>query len=309
MVVKVNPEFGIELALVVPYAYYLHAQGKLDKVVTSKGMKPFYYFCDNVEERYDYRTIDNSAAGLDELPNNWIHGIDSMGKPGVLDYREWETPPYRDHYKNNEYTFNGKIVFITNKYNIEKGHKPYGYFNIKCLYDMFVYLTSIGYTVIYKRPLNTEFVVDQHELRTSISNMNILSDVEGIGVLSDRDLPKYFNDVYLFDDLVDKYSYNETQMKIMANTDYFISQSGGNTILSCMWDRPVITYLTQGKELRPNYFSKDSYFQKLSNQKCFPVYDVIEEINSSSHDHKLNKTGKNNYDGLLKTIKEMIIGV
>ena len=46
MIIKSNPEFGIELALVVPYAYWLHTQGKLDKVITSKGMKPFYYFCD-----------------------------------------------------------------------------------------------------------------------------------------------------------------------------------------------------------------------------------------------------------------------
>ena len=40
MVVKANPEFGVELALVVPYAYHLHTQGKLDTVITSKGMKP-----------------------------------------------------------------------------------------------------------------------------------------------------------------------------------------------------------------------------------------------------------------------------
>ena len=57
MIIKSNPEFGIELALVVPYAYWLHTQGKLDKVITSKGMKPFYYFCDDVEESFNYRTI------------------------------------------------------------------------------------------------------------------------------------------------------------------------------------------------------------------------------------------------------------
>ena len=48
--VDVHPEFGIELALALPYAYWLHTQGKLKKVITSKGMKPFYYFTDNVEE-------------------------------------------------------------------------------------------------------------------------------------------------------------------------------------------------------------------------------------------------------------------
>ena len=85
----------------IPYAYYLHAQGKLDTVITSRGMKPFYYFCDDVREEYQSRTINNEAAGLNRLPNNWIHGIDSMGKPGVLDYREWISPPYKDYYKNS----------------------------------------------------------------------------------------------------------------------------------------------------------------------------------------------------------------
>jgi len=306
MVIKTNPEFGIELALSVPYAYYLHTQGKLDTVITSKGMKPFYYFCEDVREDFNDRTIDNSAAGLDELPNNWIHGFDSMNQPGVLNYDEWMTPPYRDYYKNDEYKFGGKVVFVTNKYNIEHGHEPYGYFDIKCLYDIFTYLTSVGYDVIYKRPLNTEFVVDQNEMRSAMSDMHIVADVEGIGLISDRDLPKYFDKVYLFDDLINNYSYNETQMKIMANTDYFISQSGGNTILSCMWDRPVITYLTQGKELRPNYFGKNSYFQKLSNQKCIPIYDVIGKINSTTYNHYVNDTGKNDYSGLIEKIKEEI---
>ena len=64
MIVDCNPEFGIELALALPYAYWLHEQGKLEKVITSKGMKPFYYFCDDVEEKYEYRTIDNGASAI-----------------------------------------------------------------------------------------------------------------------------------------------------------------------------------------------------------------------------------------------------
>ena len=34
MIVDCNPEFGIELALALPYAYWLHKQGKLEKVIT-----------------------------------------------------------------------------------------------------------------------------------------------------------------------------------------------------------------------------------------------------------------------------------
>ena len=74
MIIDCNPEFGVELILSVPYAYWLHEQGKLEKVITSKGMKPFYYFCDNVEEKYNYRTIDNNEAKTIKLPNDWVFG-------------------------------------------------------------------------------------------------------------------------------------------------------------------------------------------------------------------------------------------
>ena len=59
MVIDLHPEFGLELVLGIPYAYWLHERGELEGIRTVKGMKPFYYFCDNVEEVYDYRTIDN----------------------------------------------------------------------------------------------------------------------------------------------------------------------------------------------------------------------------------------------------------
>ena len=42
MIVDTHPELGIELVLSVPYAYWLHLQGELKTVITSKGMRPFY---------------------------------------------------------------------------------------------------------------------------------------------------------------------------------------------------------------------------------------------------------------------------
>ena len=133
MIVKTNPEFGIELALTVPYAYWLHKNNQLEEVVTSKGMSPFYYFADKVTEEFTYRTIDNAAAGLNSLPNNWIHGINSLEEPGVLDYSKWEVPSYAKYYKNNDYKFNRPTIFINNKFNLEHGEKPFGFFDIKCL--------------------------------------------------------------------------------------------------------------------------------------------------------------------------------
>ena len=95
MIIKTNPEFGVELVLTTPYAY--HNRDKVETIITSKGMKPFYYWCDDVREEFDNRTIDNKEAGLDELPNNWIHGVNPLEEPAVLDYSEWEVPPYREH--------------------------------------------------------------------------------------------------------------------------------------------------------------------------------------------------------------------
>ena len=306
MIVKANPEFGIELALVVPYAYHLHTQGKLDTVITSRGMKPFYYFCDDVREEFSSRTIDNSFAGLDELPNNWIHGVNPLEEPAVLNYDEWTPPPYREHYGLDT---GKKSVFITNKFNLEHGEEPFGFFDIQCLYDMFTYITSCGYEVIYKRATNQEeeFTIDENEMNSIHQGYHsITANVEGIGVISDRDLPKYMDNVTLFDDLVGKYDYNTTQLNVMANCEHFISVCGGNSILSSYFGGTMISYIHKGKELRPNYFGEESYFRKLSNAKIVPVYDVIGKVNTETYDHEVNTTGKQDYTGLMETIKNEI---
>ena len=328
MVIKTNPEFGIELVLTIPYAYYLHTQGKLEQVITSKGMKPFYYFCDNVIDELEYRSIDNEHAGLNSLPNNWIHhnaekvfgteysnlSKDDQAKAnGYLDYSEWKCPPYRDHFKDDSLKLDKPTIFVSNKYNIEHGEMPHGYYDIMCLYEIFTYLTEKGYSVIYKRATNKEgFTIDQNEWQTLNSNLNkgIIADVDGIGPITDHLLTKYFKDVYLVDDLIGDNDYNETQLKLMANSSGFISVCGGNSVLSSCFEAPVITYVHKGKELRPQYFDENSYFRKLSGADIYPVFDIITKINDIDklkewgyQDDQFNYSGTNDYTTLLNTIK------
>ena len=95
--IRTNCEFASELICVIPYAYWLHQNNKLEKVITSKGMKPFYYFCDDVEERYEYRTVDNKAANMDSLPNGWIYGSkdnELLGFVKSISYSVDQTSPY-----------------------------------------------------------------------------------------------------------------------------------------------------------------------------------------------------------------------
>ena len=83
-------------------------------------------------------------------------------------------------------------------------HESVGYFDIKCLYEIFNYLTDKGYTVIYKRPKNTEFPLDQNEMVTLHNKETLSFDVDGIGNISDYNLTKWYDDVILFDDIVEK---------------------------------------------------------------------------------------------------------
>tara|TARA_R100000152_G_C6780265_1_gene212817 strand:+ start:3508 stop:4491 length:984 start_codon:yes stop_codon:yes gene_type:complete len=262
-VVSINPEFGVELTLALPYIYWLHQNNQLEKVITSKDMKPFYYFSDDVEERFEYRTIDNGAAGMDEIPNNWIYGMKNNAELykdewehwksfndvekgcGILDYRKWELPNYTEHYKNDEIVFDKPIVVISNRYNWEHGSPPLTFFDIGCLYNLFNYLTESGYTVIYKRPDNTEFPLDQNEINTKASNVKLTANVEGIGLINDYQLTNYYEDVHLMDDVRKKYphySYNEFQVRLFANTNSFICMGGGSTLLACLFQKPTIGF-------------------------------------------------------------------
>ena len=183
--IKTNCEFASELICVIPYAYWLHQNNQLEKVITSKGMKPFYYFCDNVEEIFEYRTFDMNQNGLNEVPNNWVHHnaeavfgktYDKMTEKeqteanGVLDYSQWTPPPYKNHFGFwDEFIDLKPYVVVNNNYNIEFGNditESRRYFDLQTLSSIFYYFHERDYNVIYKRPDNTEFAPDQNEMAT-----------------------------------------------------------------------------------------------------------------------------------------------
>ena len=317
MIVDCNPEFGIELVLSVPYAYWLHEQGKLDKVITSKGMKPFYYFCDNVEEKYNHRTIDNSMAGLDSLPNNWIYGDKKNAELykdewenwesfrnvergcGILNYKEWKMPDFKSQYKNDKFKFKKPFVVVANRYNWEHGKPPVGYFDIKCLYDMFNYLTESGYIVIYKRPNNTEFPIDQNEMNT-VHNQEVLrAHVDGVGMMTDFDLTEHYEDVILFDKIKEQnvdITYNELQLNLFTNSKGFIGISGGSTLLLNLFQKPTITYLYNSSDLRDKFWEDENgnvnikNYYYMMNPKTIPFIDRdCEEMRNHNNERFLTK--------------------
>jgi hypothetical protein len=310
MIINLNPEFGYELVCAAPYAYWLKKQGEYVKVVTSKGMKPFYWFCDEVEEKYTFRSVDNSSNGVQNLPNNWIHhnSLAIFGKDysllteeeqwranGWLDYSQWIAPPYAERYYRKDTPNLSNYIIISNRFNLEHGHTPIGYFDIKSLYTMFNLLTKKGYNIIYKRPNNTEFVTDCNELQ----NRDISANVEGEGIITDYQLTEYFENVYLFDDIVKQVggTYNEAQLTIYSSAQGFISMGGGSSILCSYFNKPVIIYVNTSKDIRPGYFEGESYFNKLSKAKVIPVVDTLDDI---------IKRGYRDYSKIFESISEAL---
>ena len=315
MIIDVKPEFGYEIACSIPYAYWLHKQGELEKVITCKGMKPFYYFCEDVEERYDVRLVNNSTNGVQNLPNCWIHHNTHVffeGKTygeltdkekekvnGVLDYSKWISPPIKEKYRDKDFNFGDKTIIISNKISMEHGQPPLAFFDVKTLYDMFNYLSENGYTIIYKRPQMDEFVIDENEYKGLLNNYTIASEVDGHGLIDDFQLTEYYDNVLLLDDIVknnNQYTYNEVQLKVFSNVDNFISIAGGNSIFCSLFGGNQFTYVTTSNELRPGYFDGDSYTKRLGGAEIYPVIDPETVI---------KERGYNDYESLMNKIKEV----
>ena len=78
-------EFGYEIIMVLPYVYYLHKQNVPLKVLTSRGMKSFYFFLkeDEYEEKYQKRTwVEPHLLNvpLNDRKVNQINSIDEAAE-------------------------------------------------------------------------------------------------------------------------------------------------------------------------------------------------------------------------------------
>tara|TARA_R100000030_G_scaffold23618_1_gene17014 strand:+ start:179 stop:1114 length:936 start_codon:yes stop_codon:yes gene_type:complete len=302
--IEMTAEFASDVVLGIPYAYWLHKQGKLGKLKVCKGMKPFYYFADDVEEVFNERSLDNSV-GLKDVPNKWLHNSEAGDRRnGVIDYSEWECPPFREHYKNNIFDDLKPFVVVNNIFNIEPGDggfRPYRYFDIKNLCEIFSYLINKGYNVVYKRPDNSEFTLDQNEEFTNRHDVTskLKGEIDGHGLVNDWELCGLIENVHLINDLVDKHNmdYSTFNLKLFAETEGFVTINGGGSQFCACFGKPMVIYTTKGPELRPGYLEQDdSYIKMLSKADIYPVFDFWEE-------HE--KNGGRNYDLLNKTIAKV----
>ena len=150
-------EFGYELQLLIPYAYYLHKNNLLEKTTSCKFTNELYYFSKNHEQLHNLRI---SVMEIKNIPNPCPHVEE-------LNYDKYIPPPYKLIYKNDFFVYDKPLLIIHNKFNDEWGMGPINFIDVDTLAKIFNLLNN-KYTIIYIRPKSNYICED----RSSIKDLN-----------------------------------------------------------------------------------------------------------------------------------------
>lgn len=252
-----NIEFGYELLSVIPHAYWLHKNKKLRSTRSGNDTKALYYFSPFHEINPAKRDWSNTAKV--KYPNIWIH------KP-YFDWSQSEIPPYKEHYANKEYKWNKETVVICNRHNEEWGRKPLNYFSLTALEKMFRMLQDL-YQVVY----------------INVDGYKELYDNAAPMPLGDFDLLKKFPKVINFHDLCKGKSFNETQLKVFANCEKYVTMNGGHAILASFFggENIIMSKYDQvhAREITENVNSFYTFYHEFSGQRCVHARNETELLN------------------------------
>ena len=259
-----NIEFGYELISVIPYANYLASKGLLEKTISGNDTDCLYYFSPKHEINKETRSWFNTSKV--STPNINIH-------KHTLDKSQFLAPNYKEHFANDMFKFDKEIVVICNRHNTEWSTKPINFFDLETLKALFELLQD-KYQVIY----------------INVEGRPELYDNAPPETLGDFDLLKQYPKVINIHDLhsVNKYSFNELQLRIFANCSKYITLNGGHAILSSYFGGENFIMSKYGKpctkEITENVNSYYRWYNEFWNQRCIHVSNeelLIERVKDS----------------------------
>ena len=221
---RYNGEFGYELISVIPFAFWLHKQGKLNKSYSAVDTQCLYFFSKNHQEVYQHRQY--------VIPK--MFPIDNIHRRFLNTFIMWSPPDYKTHFSNTRFIYDKPLCIICNKYNSEWGFRPITFLSIDVLASLFKQLTPY-YQVIYCRPISTEISDDNSKIY-DLKEHNWIKE--------------NYPDVLLIQDIHSQnpdLSFNELQLMLFANANYFISTQGGYSILCSYFKGINIIYGAKSK--------------------------------------------------------------
>ncbi len=246
-------EFAFELLAVLPYAYWLHRQGKLEFTVSSLDTRCLYYFSQNHHEQpepRDYVPITEYPVGR---PGTIRY--DRKAFPSSLDDRRWLPPPYGEVFRNDRFQFGRETCIVCNKTSDER-YLRRG-FAVNSM-DNQLLLSVVGklrarYQVIYNRPRASDIVNDHQSIRET-------GDIEAVkraypDVLTVQELHARSPDL----------SFNELQLRLFANCQRFVSVLGGPSYLASYFGGTNVVLARRGWEVACGAF--ENWFDRFSGAR------------------------------------------
>lgn len=243
-------EFGPELQLVTPYAYYLHKQGLLGRTAGARDTKCLYYFSPDHEEKYDKRFFRSPREAMRSvLPNPDEH-------VARLDTSKWTPPPYKTQYANDRFRWTKEPLVIMNKFCTEWKMRTYNYIDVPAL-ERLIRMLRDRFQIVYCRPGAGDIVNDGNRVR-DLGDFKLLTRYPEVVTI--QDLKRANPDL----------SFNTLQMMVFANCGKFISVQGGNSVLASYFGGVNIIYARRGLELEAGDYH---HFSLYSGARICPCLD------------------------------------
>jgi hypothetical protein len=262
-------EFAFEMFAVIPYAHWLHEQGRLEYTVSTADTRSLYYFSPNHIER----DVARRWVPVTEYPaarvGNRVHVEELDGMPRVLDRARWSPPRYGEVFRDERFEWEKPPVVICNKASDERylgDGFAVNYLDNDLLVSVVDLLTD-EHTVIYDRPRASDIVTDHADHREPGDIDALLAahpEVVTIQALAKRH---------------PELTFNELQLRVFASCSRFVSVLGGGSYLASYFGGVNIVYAKRGLEVDLDAF--DNWFHHLSGARVVPVKsadDLLEAV-------------------------------
>lgn len=250
-------EFAFELFAVIPYAYWLHRQGRLEFTVSTPDTRCLYWFSPNHVERpvaRRYVPITEYPVGV---PGRWRYDASSFPEWPATD--RWAPPLYRDVYRDERFRFDKPTCVVCNKATPEhyRWHRALtNHLPTEVLLELIDELRP-RYQVVYNRPRAADIVNDHQAIRET-------GDLEAIA--------RAFPDVLTIQSLKARHpglSTNELQLRLYAGCERFVSVLGGSSYLASWFGGVNVVYAKRGWEVDCGAY--DRWFDRFSGARVVAV--------------------------------------
>jgi len=246
-------EFAFELLAVVPYAYWLHSQGRLDFTVSSLDTRCLYYFSPRHEEvpgPRRYVPVTDYPAGE---PGRLRY--DRLGWPEALDTSRWLPPPYAGVYRDDRFAWSHEPCIVCNKASDERYLRRGVHVNAIPTDALLALIRKLStrFQVVYVRPRAGDIVNDHQAVCER-------GDLEAVA--------REFPDVVTIQELHERHpelTFNELQLRVLASARRFVSVLGGPSYLASWFGGVNVVYARHGWETKAHAY--DNWFHRFSGAR------------------------------------------